>query len=163
MGEALTKNRKSRAGCLRFLVKFEVIAEYLGMPEAVRAVSSMRGESGVEASGTEARVAFHTVDQAVLGGQSPALTPSTTIQDPSNGYGRLTTRVIHAGGYPRTRFCQQDNDSIMPIRAVANPPSSSCDYHLLRRYRSTCRKVSRQLVKSLLIMINSDHYVLFDR
>lgn len=96
MGEALTKDRKSKAGCLRFLVKFEVIAEYLGMPKAVKAVSSMRGESGVEASRTEgSRSLPYGVDQAVLGGQSPALTPSTTIQDPSNGYWPPTTSIIY--------------------------------------------------------------------
>lgn len=95
MREALTKDRKSKAGCLRFLVKFEVIAEYLGMPKAVKVVSSMRGESGVEASRTEgSRSLPYAVDQALLGGQSPALTPSTTIQDPSNGYWRPTTSII---------------------------------------------------------------------
>jgi hypothetical protein len=122
VGEALTKDRKSKAGCLRFLVKLEVIAEYLGMPEAVMAVSSMRGESGVEASRTEARVAcLHRSGGAW---RSVTLTPSTVLY-------RIQAIAI---GTPQQVLSMQKNtkrlDSIskatillleiMPNRAITN-------------------------------------------
>lgn len=122
MGEALTKDRKSKAGCLRFLVKLEVIAEYLGMPEAVMAVSSMRGESGVEASRTEARVAF--LHRSGGAWRSVTLTPSTVLY-------RIQAIAI---GAPQQVLSMQKNTKrlhsiskatilfveIMPNRAITN-------------------------------------------